>query len=121
MRCDLCGNSGELFSSIVENSLMNICNKCLRFGKLVERNKNFDVNDVIKRKSVEQQTEFLKQNYNLIIKEYRESLKLTQDELAQKLNEKSSIIQKIENKNFIPNNILIQKIENFFRHSAAPL
>ena len=115
MRCDLCGANGNLFSAIVEKSLVNICKNCLKFGKQIERNKNFDVNDVIKKKPIEENIVLLKENYNVIIKENREKLKLTQEDLAKKLNEKISLIQKVENREITPNEDFIKKIEDFFR------
>ncbi len=113
MGCDLCGSNSDLFSSIIENSLMNVCQRCLKFGKKVERNKNFNVNEVIKRKPKEE-TVILRDNYNLLIKENREKQKLTQDKLAEKLNEKVSLIQKVENKEIIPSDEFVKKLENFF-------
>lgn len=115
MGCDLCGYNGELNSALVEKSLMNICSKCLRFGKKVERNKNFDVNDIIKRKPVIENLNLLKEDYAHLIKESREKLKLTPDDLAKKLNEKASLIHKVENKEIIPNDVLIKKLESFFK------
>ena len=114
MNCDLCGSERELYSAIVENSLMSVCKNCLRFGKKVERNKDFDFNNVIKRKAEKEDLFLLKENYNLIIKEQREKLKLTQEELAKKLNEKFSLIHKVENKEIVPDDNFVKKIENFF-------
>ena len=113
MGCDLCGSRENLVNAIVENSLMNVCEKCLRFGKKIERNKNFNVNEIIKSK-VKEEINLLKDNYNLLIKISRENLKLSQEDLAKKLNEKLSLIQKIENKELAPSDALIKKLENFF-------
>src|SRR3989344_873143 len=117
MGCDLCGSRENLFSAIVENSLMNICQKCLRFGKKVERNKNFNVNEVIKKPKIQEEINLLKDNYHLIIKVNREKLKLSQEDLAKQLNEKLSLIQKIENKELAPNDVLAKKLETFLHIS----
>ena len=118
MGCDLCGTENELFNAIVENSLMSVCKRCLKFGKLVERNKNFDVDEIIKkpiRNKVEESIIRLVLDYNLIIKKSREKLNLTQEDVGKKLNEKLSLIQKVENKSIQPNGILIKKFENLFK------
>ena len=115
MKCDLCGANGNLLGAIIENSLVNVCKNCLKFGKQIERNKNFDVNDVIIKKFKEEDLILLKENYHMLIKENREKLKLTQEDLAKKLNEKVSLIQKVENKEITPNESFIKKIEKFFK------
>ena len=116
MNCDLCGQNGELCSALIENSLMSVCKKCLSFGKKVERNKNFNVNEIIsKRYYKEGKITLLKENYSNLIKEGREKLKLSQEDIANKLNEKVSLIKKVENREIIPNENLIKKLENFFK------
>lgn len=115
MNCDLCGTNGELFSAVVEGSLMEVCSKCLKFGKLIEKRKDFDVEKIVKKKITNEIIFVLKKDYNLILKNCREESKLTQEELAKKLNEKVSLIQKIENKGIEPNDELVNKYEKFFR------
>ena len=53
-------------------------------------------------------------NYGSLIKNAREKMGLKQEELAKKLNEKESIIQKIETANFKPGMKLAKKLERFF-------
>ena len=114
MGCDLCGSNSEMFSALIENSLMNVCKKCLSFGKPVERNKDFNVNEIAKKKVKNEKISLLKENYNSIIKESREKLKLSPEDFAKKLNEKVSLIHKVENKEIIPSDAFVKKIENFF-------
>lgn len=114
MGCDLCGYDGELHSAIIENSLMNVCKKCLSFGRPVERNKNFDINELVKKKIKEENIVLLKEDYNLIIKKNREKLKLSPEDFAKKINEKVSLIHKVERKEIIPNDAFVKKVENFF-------
>ena len=119
MRCDLCGSDGygSLFNASVESSLMTICKKCLKFGKLVERNKNFNVNEVINKpkKIADEKINLFVKNHNLIIKQCREKMNLSQEELAQKLNEKASLLHKIEGGSITPNEYLTKKLEQFFK------
>lgn len=115
MGCDLCGYSGELFSAQIEGSLMNVCKKCLSFGVLIEKKRDFNIEKITRPKAREEPIVLLKENYNLLIKELRERLNLTQEELARKLNERVSLIHKIENKELEPNEDTVKKIENFFK------
>jgi len=114
MSCDLCGYSGELFRAQIEGSLMEVCKNCVKFGILIEKEKEF--NKLVKSKFRKDETVvLLKENYNLLIKKLREKQNFTQEDLAKKLNEKLSLIHKIENKDIEPNEAVIKKLESFFR------
>src|SRR3989344_1266952 len=116
MQCDLCGNQTKLYNAVVEGSIVDVCNSCLKFGKELEKKDNFDVEKLIKVKKriKEEETDFLSGNYNEIIKKSREKLNLTQEELAKKINERLHAIQKLEKKSMKPNDKLIRKLESFF-------
>src|SRR3989344_611154 len=111
--CDLCGREGELFRARIEGSLVDACEKCSRFGKVL-----WKINEVkaeIKNKKIEEEnTETVVDDYNNIIRKERERRGLKQDELAKELNEKESVIRKIENKQMMPGLKLAGKIEKFF-------
>ena len=55
----------------------------------------------------------MKPNFKEIIKMSRERMRLKQDELAKKLNEKSSVIKRVE-EGWDPSPSLISKLEKFF-------
>ena len=114
MGCDLCGYSGELFTAQIEGILMDVCGKCLRFGNLIEKKRDISIEKIIPK--LKKETIFLlKEDYNIKIKKIREKLNLTQEDLAKKLNEKASLIHKLENKGIEPNENIIKKIENLFK------
>ncbi len=116
MGCDLCGYSGELFNAQIEGSMMQVCKKCLKFGVLIERKRDFNIEKIAKQRPKKEEPVFLlRDNYNFLLKELRARQNLTQEDLAKKLNEKASLIHKIENKGIEPNAVLIKKLENFFR------
>ena len=52
-------------------------------------------------------------DYAEIIKRSRESKGLKQEELANEINEKTSLIHKLESKRFIPPLLLARKLEKF--------
>ena len=53
-------------------------------------------------------------DFHKVIRKSREKKKLTQEELAKKLNEKLSIIKRLED-GWRPSNKLIDKLEKFFK------
>ncbi|MBI2671513.1 TIGR00270 family protein [Candidatus Woesearchaeota archaeon] len=116
MQCDLCGSQTELYQAVVEGSIVDVCRNCLKFGKQLEKKESFDVDKLIKinKKLKEENLSFLRNDYNILIKDKREKLNLTQEELAKKLNEKISVIQKLETKSMTPNDKLVKKLEDFF-------
>ncbi|MBI2671944.1 TIGR00270 family protein, partial [Candidatus Woesearchaeota archaeon] len=116
MQCDLCGSRTELYQAVVEGSIVDVCRNCLRFGKQLEKKDSFDVDKLIKinKKLKEENLSFLRNDYNILLREKREKLNLTQEELAKKLNEKISVIQKLETKSMTPNDKLVKKLEDFF-------
>lgn len=116
MQCDLCGSRTELYQAVVEGSIVDVCRNCLKFGKQLEKKESFDVDKLIKinKKLKEENLSFLRNDYNILLREKREKLNLTQEELAKKLNEKISVIQKLETKSMTPNDKLVKKLEDFF-------
>lgn len=111
--CDLCGKDFELFKTRIEGSLVDACERCSKFGKILW--KLDEIKPKIKSKKIEDEdTERIIEDYNEIIRKEREKIGLKQDELARKLNEKESLINKIENKEIMPSLKVARKIEKFF-------
>ena len=115
MNCDLCGKNSELFKARIENAIMNVCSKCSKFGEVIERVIEVNENKVVKNKIEEELIELIKEGYGLIIKKAREKLGLTQEELAKKINEKASLIHKLENELIEPSLELAEKLEKFLK------
>ncbi len=111
-RCDLCGREDELFKARVEGSLVDVCERCGRFGSILGK-----ITAPIPKKikiSDEFSEDFIVENFNKIIRVGREKKRLTQEELAKEINEKVSVIQKIENREIEPNFNLVKKLEKYF-------
>jgi len=115
MTCDMCGKDTKLFKVKIENAIMNVCERCSKFGKVLsEVKEEVSINPV--KKTVENEViELIKDNYGLIIKKAREKLGLKQEELAKKINEKTSVIHKLENELIDPSLKLAKKLEGFLR------
>ena len=100
MPCDLCGKDVKLCRAIVEGSELNVCPSCAKMGKMIARPQ---MRPAFKRQAQqEDMVEVLVGDYGRKIREAREKKGLTQKDFAAKLNEKESIIQKIENEAFKP-------------------
>ena len=111
--CDLCGRESELFISRIESSVVNACESCSRFGKIIGKAEEFRSEIKTKRSIEDENEEIIVKNYNEIIRKEREKRNLRQDELANKLNEKESVIQKVESGQIVPSLKLARKIEKF--------
>jgi len=118
MLCEMCGSEGNLFKTIIEEAQLNVCHECSRFGKVIGIIEQKEPEVSAKRKNIDSQPEVMQiitENYTQKIREKRESLGLTQKELAKKISEKESLIQKIESGHFEPPLSLAKKIEKFLK------
>ena len=104
MQCDMCGKPGSLFLVQIEGTLMNVCEGCTSFGKVIREPVN---NRIIKKQVVKEE------NYAFSIKSAREKKGLTQELLAKKVGEKESLIQNMESGHFEPSIALAKKLEKF--------
>jgi putative transcription factor len=124
--CDMCGAENRLYKAQIEGSILNVCQHCARFGKVLANihDKRFVEKMQKKQQSAqiprpapvsEELVESIVENYSELIKKRREELSLTQEDFAKKINEKESIIHKIETGHFEPNILLARKIERFLK------
>ena len=114
MDCELCGRQDALVNAIVEGSPMKVCRNCARYGHVIALEKSLEIERPKPKPKLELPSECIIDNYGELIKSAREQLKLTQQELALKIAEKESIIQKLENYCLEPTIELARKLEKFF-------
>ena len=108
--CDICGEERELLNAIVEGSLLNVCESCSKFGNVIVVSHPKKEEKPIKRSSVEV-INVIKPDFPTLIKEAREKLNLKQKDLALRINEKDSVIHKLETGSFQPTILLARKLE----------
>ena len=107
--CELCGNEGILVEAEIEGVKLDVCYDCSKYGIIVNLK-----NTAWKARTIKlQPTDLIIDDYAFRIKNKRELMGLTQKELAMKLNEKESILLKIENGGIKPNLDLVKKIQKF--------
>ncbi len=109
--CELCGKEENLLSAFVEGVIFRVCSNCSRYGKVIEEKRFVKIEKrEIRREEV---VEVILGGFNLVVKNAREKKRLSQEELATKLNEKESLISKIEQGSLKPSIDLAKKLERF--------
>lgn len=123
MICEMCGKKvSNLKTVLIEGSMLNVCPNCARFGKPVKpeiaatpveiaqrlelREKRLRTKNVFE--NIENE---LVDDYAKKIRDARTKMNLTPEELGKKINEKKTIITKIESKSMRPDENLIKKLE----------
>lgn len=113
----MCGAKTKLFRTVIEGTEMNVCRDCSKFGKVIGELKEKETpkkSERAKRDAPDVEIlHVIVEDYAQKIKNAREKLGLKQKEFAKKLNEKVSLIHKIETGSFEPNISLARKLEKF--------
>jgi len=138
MLCEMCGKEVPITSRIrLEHSVLSVCPDCAKFGtpidpppplpSAVPTAARFRPGVVAGRptgpgRRLEERdlyTEIgemeLAPDWNKRIRVAREALNWTPEELGKKLNEKKSVVLKIESGNFRPADALVRKIEHLLK------
>jgi putative transcription factor len=136
--CEICGAeiAGKLFYIAIGSSKLRVCRSCSRHGAVV-----VDDPSAMARRSpgslVSEQSQLAKarqrlydqmdheleeglgiaEDYGRKIKEARERAGLKQEDLAKQINEKQSILRKIENEEIIPTDEVRAKLERVLKIS----
>jgi putative transcription factor len=116
--CELCGSqiTGEVIPIVVENVPMKVCRPCSKHGKQVVSKKIEK-----KPKPVKEMFTFnlpsVREDYSKLIKDGREKLGLTQDELGSKIAEQGTVVKLLEQSKFKPDEALAKKLEQVLRIS----
>jgi len=120
MACDMCGKEVEnskLFYAKVEGTMLKICDRCVKFGKIIKRVEREQVQ--VKQqarfipKPEEEIEDMIVEDYAQIIKLAREKKGIKQEDFAKQISEKESLIHKIETGHMEPSIKLANKIEHF--------
>lgn len=118
MQCEMCGADSETLKANVEGTIMNVCRNCSKYGKVISINKppvSYKKSKTNSREPVkndnEEKIEMVIKNFAEKIKNVRENMKLDQEKFAEKINEKKSIIHKIETAEMKPSIELAKKLE----------
>jgi putative transcription factor len=122
--CEMCGKEAPLRTTIIEGTRMQVCPNCAKFGVEVAGQKTevtgrSRVTQAIEQRSARAQPRDIFQameldlveDFGKRIREARQRKGLTQEELAQKLAERQSVLSKVEAGTQRPNDDLARRIE----------
>lgn len=133
MNCEVCGRrmDGVPYKAIIEGARLVVCRDCAVLGSMSWelRNKpSTHTSSVRIRKPARIRTKKasrpqspvdtafeLVQDYGLRIKRAREERELTPEDLGRKINEKASVLKKLENQKMRPADNLARKLERALR------
>lgn len=109
--CQLCGkDSDDLKKTKIEGATLKVCDSCSDMGETVEQPKKKSKKTKKKKTYRPKDTQVLANDYGNRLKEAREDRKLSMKELADTLNEKASLIKKIEREDLKPEKSLAKKL-----------
>jgi len=109
---------------------MTVCVECSKHGRVVTREEIeltqrtipkkplTPLTVVPARKKLEARVEITQEvveGYNSKIRQAREKLGLSHEDLGKKINEKASVLRKLETGKMTPNNILVTKLEHVLK------
>jgi len=115
----MCGkaiSASEMYQAIVEGTMLKVCQSCCKYGKVTK----LPEPPVLKEKGrgalqprmLEEIEEMVTEGYAEIIKAAREAKNLKQEDLAKNINEKESLLHRIETGHMEPNIPLARKLEH---------
>ena len=129
MRCEVCGRKiyGRSHPVIIEGAKLTVCDVCSKHGTIVIERKNsksFQQRKNVPKRllkprvgrktngqlTIENKLQ-LTENFGSTMRTARRKLGLSQEDLGDKINEKVSVIKKVETERMIPDNKLATKLE----------
>lgn len=119
MNCDVCGAeiNGPPYRRIIEGGKMTVCGRCASFGS-AEWSPNLPRGRPRGRPAPRRprseveavETLGMVDDYGVKIRKARQRMRMTVEDFARKINEKESVIKKLEKEELNPDRKLIQKL-----------
>jgi putative transcription factor len=111
--CDMCGMDVELVDAIVEGTMLQVCRRCSSYGDVITVERVQPDTKKPRKIVVEEETSHVVDDCSQRVKSAREKKKLKQQELAQQIGERESVIHKIESGHLQPSHDLARKLERY--------
>ena len=126
MRCEVCGRKihSDPIRALIEGAKLTVCIDCSKYGKTITEDefeqkpqkKTLAPTPFIQKKKPAQAkvdiTQEIVEGYDSKIRQAREKMGLSHEELGKKINEKASVLSKLETGKMAPNNLLVTKLEH---------
>ncbi len=119
--CELCGvDVPRTRKVVVEGTPLNVCSNCAKFGTPAPKEEAATDSPIISRLErrryrprdvYEKDVDVLVSDYNVRIRRARMGMDISQEELGKRLNEKWSVINKLETGDIRPDDKLVRKLE----------
>jgi len=123
--CEVCGTKivGEQLQAEIDGATLVVCPRCAKLGKPVKQlfsvaSLSHNTSTQMYRKPeqvIADDSLVVRDDYPTIIRNARTSMGLTQEQLGMKVNEKSSVIAKLETGKLKPSIQLARKLENLMK------
>ena len=130
MRCEVCGRKIRTtpVTALIEGARLTVCPECSKHGKIViQEERAPSLPATLKtpilpmhlhlqpkkapKASVDTSNEIVS-DYDVKIRQAREKAGLSHEDLGKKINEKASVLRKIETRKMAPNNSLVARLEH---------
>lgn len=117
MNCDMCGAEGILYKTIIEDTKLNVCKSCSKFGKVIGTIKEKEAKKEEKKAKVKEEgpnveiIQVIVQDFAEKIRKKREEMGLKQKDFAKLIAEKESLVHKLETGVFQPSINMARKLE----------
>jgi putative transcription factor len=129
LRCEVCGHKihTEPITAVIEGAKLTVCVECSKHGKIVYEEPTAPKQalkkpqapiTMVQKKPIVAKVEITQEpteDYANKIKQAREKLALTHEELGKKINEKASVLRNLEAGKMAPNNQLASKLEHMLK------
>jgi putative transcription factor len=131
MQCEVCGRKiiGKQYKAIIEGAIMLVCSECAHYGSRsweAEAKPKPKPTQVLKprlvsppvpsvQKTVQEAALEMVEDYPKRIRQAREKLGLTHEDLGRKINERVSLLKKIETGKMTPTQSLAEKLQHVLR------
>ena len=124
--CPICGSIiwGKGQKVLLEGAKITVCNICAKNGQKIYEKPVYSQSERYRKKTILQKKDYSKRkemiekeivdDYARIIRNVRTKYNLTQEQFAQKINEKPSLLRRIEAQKVKPTIKLAQKLEKVY-------
>jgi len=124
----MCGKEvSYLRTAVIEGAVLKVCENCAKFGEEIDEReaKKYVKGSAgvaeklesrerrMREKDILEEEEVLAPDYSSRVRDARMKHGLNKEELARKINEKKSVIAKVESGELIPDRELSRKLEKF--------
>jgi len=114
MDCEMCGRKSAIYNVVIEGAKLNVCAQCAKYGKIVSKASEGKKEQKFAREIPAQKepTEIqVVEDYGKKIVTAREKRSMSLGELARKINEVQSYLDRVEKERVLPTEKLCKKLE----------